>query len=782
MFASNSFQFETPNVIDPGDLPPSQPPRSDKIVRSHDPGEEKQQLSGVMGSETYYNERESAKRLLRSISDLDINGDSAAAAAYDPYDDDDEEGTAPNSHSLPSVDEARMYAASLLSENKRRNSRSFQRTVQLSAAPKSKHLVRQHALFVAAKVCSVVIAIVLITVVVVVATTRNKSNAKNYTGSSSNNSNYTYPTDKVPNAADRRQQVLAFLLANGISSQDELSKNDSPQAIAANWIAQYDVLQRPVPTNTTLQQQSRFVQRYALATVFFALNGPSWTDDLKFLSAQDECAWFKTKTVQEYVTRNVAIGVTCDVDLNVKSLYIPENELQGTLPDELQYLTRLDMVGMPYNRLRGTFPSEYRSLTNLFYLDVKYNRLSGPLPDFAQDMRMLEVLGLSNNDFAGPVPAGFGSLGRLKTLALDDNALTGSLTWANNLSELEFFYAERNAFTGQIDDSFFTSLTKLRELDLSSTSVDGPNGLPMHFLQHPALEVLDLSYTQMNGTIPEFSLANTVLQFLSLRNTGISGPIPYSISNLQKLWHLDLTGNALSSEIPNTMGVMKSLYYLFLGQNNFAPSVEFPPMLSQLRNLHELDMSGTSLQGSIPSWVRFLSQLTFLDLSNNALKGTIPTEVWNVTNLEFLLVHDNQLTGTIPTQGVTNVANFQIVSIYKNNFTNGNINYFCEKSGNLAFMAADCNMTCSSDCCRSCCDKYAADAYSKSGSSCFQGELPKFLDGFEGMWEFRYQRAPYAYDTAILNSSNVGNNFTTEVVSYPNPQGGSYLPIAPGTP
>jgi Leucine-rich repeat (LRR) protein len=815
MLGPDRFAFETPNVIDPGDLPPSQPSRPDQplaeTLRSnmnggtqsdggsgkttHSDDESSQvSLQTLPSSNRYHDER--SARLLRDSADLDL---SPPTEPYDPYrnhqdddegdDDDDLEGAAADNnkhHSLPSVDEARLYAASLLQDSKRRGGRDFQRTIKLRlptlgksrTAPSDhnphRHVLRRQLMRYSRKF--LIVIVVLVVIIVIAVTVRNKHEAARNASPTTQNADSQKMNAHIKgiNTQKRKEDIIAFLIDQSVTSHYDLDDPNTPQSKAVDWLAQYDLLVRPVPTKVHSRQ--RFVQRYALATLYYALSGEEWTKKYKFLSSEDECGWFEEVPVSNYAAQDTAFGITCDPNLAVQSLFVPDNNLTGSLPSELRFLSSLDMIALPNNAVRGTIPREFHSWTNLRYIDLKYNRISGMLPSWIGDFSKLEVLGLSNNEFAGGVPANFGSLGRLKTLAVDDNALTGDLDWANHLTNLQYFYGERNSFTGQVDSNFLSNLLHLNELDLSSTALSGKD-LPLHLLDHPSLEVLDLSYNIITGSLPEIPNVNKVLKYLSLRHCNMTGTIPRSMRQLQGLDHLDLNGNLFAGTIPNILGQMTNLKYLFLGSNNFTETSEMPPLLSQLTLLRELAIDSSNLGGTIPSWMAYLEFLTLLNLSSNRLTGTIPQAIWDLPKLSFLLLHNNQLSGQIPSQ-VQIASNIQVLTLFENSFT-GNVSYFCAANPEVALVAPDCTVACDPSCCKKCC---------KAGEmECFRTELPMYLSGYEGMWEYGFDRASYSFDPVILESGLVstqaglngtppqlvvGDNFQYPVDQTPN----KYLP------
>ena len=748
MFGSDRFTFETPNVIDPGDLPPSRPQRLSGSSGEGTPSTQgSDEDSSSSGNDDYQDARTSPARLLRDIGDLDLTP-KASVVPYDPYDEEEgadeaEEDTyrtyskyGRNQHSLPSVEEARNYAATLLGRNPKRSGdmSPLKRTVKIDAPMRRGYFwhpkkMRYYGIRIMA-----VLAILGVAIGVGVAVSRKRSGSPDDIPPAD-------PTKISAKYAERREEIVRFLSENDITSMEDFEEEGSPQSKAANWMAAFDRMEVPVPEEYT--PYSEFIQRYALAVFFYSTNGSEWDEGLKFLSSEHECGWYETKEMMDHVWQEVAVGVSCDESLLVRSLYIPSNNLLGPLPSELGHLRQLDMLALPHNQISGRLPDEMSMLSNLDYLDLKYNSVSGFLPDWIGDLYRLEVLGLSNNQFAGSVPPNYSTLGRLKTLGLDDNALTGSIEFASYLTKLEYFWADRNLFEGTVNDSFLYKSSKLVQLDLGFNALHGID-FPRHLLQHPNLEVLDMSDLEFTGTLPALVYENNILEYLSIRRGGLGQEIPPTIAKLKKLRHLDLSSNDFTGEMPNEMATMIELSFLFLGDNNFTESNSFPPFLADMKSLHELSLTNTGIGGFIPTWLRHLTELRLVDLSNNNIQGSIPSEVWNLPELSYLIMNDNSLTGEIPTD-IESPDKFQIISLYNNPGITGGADYFCQQKPDMDLVAIDCAITCTTDCCTCC----------SGDDNCFEGEVAKYLTWYEGMWEFNYTRPAYSYDPAILVESGV---------------------------
>ncbi|RZS16083.1 hypothetical protein BHM03_00048032 [Ensete ventricosum] len=108
--------------------------------------------------------------------------------------------------------------------------------------------------------------------------------------------------------------------------------------------------------------------------------------------------------------------------------------------------------------------------------------------------------------------------------------------------------------------------------------------------------------------LPDMSLAGPLDAFnfsalgslanLNLSYNQLDGTIPPAIATLSQLVTLDLTGNLFAGGIPIEMGSMKGLQFLSLSQNQIMSSV--PPSLSNLSGLTHLDLGQNKLRGAIP--------------------------------------------------------------------------------------------------------------------------------------------------------------------------------------
>jgi Leucine-rich repeat (LRR) protein len=127
------------------------------------------------------------------------------------------------------------------------------------------------------------------------------------------------------------------------------------------------------------------------------------------------------------------------------------------------------------------------------------NWLNGSIPDALRSLKRLQTLGLGTNFLSGPTPIWLGELKALQTLNLGANAgdnpdgtqgLTGTLPDAlSDLPDLSVLNVETNALVGSIPRQL-CKRNKLTVLKLRSNQLEGA---PTHITQCTQLTQLDIS-------------------------------------------------------------------------------------------------------------------------------------------------------------------------------------------------------------------------------------------------------------------------------------------------
>ncbi|XP_024986313.1 receptor-like protein 6 [Cynara cardunculus var. scolymus] len=281
--------------------------------------------------------------------------------------------------------------------------------------------------------------------------------------------------------------------------------------------------------------------------------------------------------------------------------------------------------------LRGTIHpnSTLFNLPRLQRLNLAFNDFTdSQLPrEIGRFVDSLTHLNISQCGFTGQVPSDISLLRKLVSLDLSSNGVSLQLKprVLNNLlrnSTLLRDLSLADVNIGLVLPTYLDIPPSLKLLNLSFTGLQGK--LPDNIFNLRYLEKLDLSYNNdLDSRLPEVNTSTSVaLEWLSLSSTNLSGEIPYSIGHLKYLNYLDLSLNkGLSGEIPYSIGHLESLNTLRLDYCGLAGSL--PKSIVNLRHLTTLDLSSNMLNGSLPSGFFALRSLKLLSLTQNQFVGKI---------------------------------------------------------------------------------------------------------------------------------------------------------------
>ena len=368
---------------------------------------------------------------------------------------------------------------------------------------------------------------------------------------------------------------------------------------------------------------------------------------------------------------------------NLQHLYLQSNQLTGSIPRELGQLTNLQSLELYDNQLTGSIPPALGQLTNLQFLGLDNNQLTGSILPALGQLTNLQHLGLSDNQLTGSIPPELGQLTNLQSLYLHGNQLTGSIPSAlGQLTNLHTLWLGGNQLTGSIPPAL-GQLTNLQHLGLSGNNLSGCIPAGLQAIPSNDLGQLGLSPCDGSGSLPKLDDRDRAVLIafytatgggsawtggnwgsdigtwegvttdqegrvirLELSESDLTGSIPPELGQLTNLQTLVLSGTQLTGSIPRELGQLTNLQHLWLHSTQLTGSI--PSALGQLTNLQGLGLNDNQLTGSIPSALGQLTNLQVLGLHTNQLTGSIPPELGQLTNLQYLGLSGNNLSGCIP--------------------------------------------------------------------------------------------------------------------------------------
>ncbi|KAF3454500.1 hypothetical protein FNV43_RR04948 [Rhamnella rubrinervis] len=322
----------------------------------------------------------------------------------------------------------------------------------------------------------------------------------------------------------------------------------------------------------------------------------------------------------------------------------------GTIPSSIWNLSELTFLDLSWNHFTGhhQLPSTLRNLAKLTFLLLESSQLNGEIPFSLGNLTQLKYLSLSNNNLSGIIEFGyFSRLSNLQVISLSSNSL--SVTTTNISSELPKFAI---LFLASCNLSEFPEFLKTQDqliaLDLSLNRIKGE--IPKWFwgIGNNKLAKLDLSWNELHGSLKVPPLL-TSMSYFRITGNNLTGRIHPSLRKWTRLKFLDLSKNHFGGTIPQWLGRLAgSLEFLNLKENNFQGSI---PPISTNGNMHNmmrvLDLSHNQLQGKVPQSLINCSNLQILNLGHNQISDTFPFWLQNLSELQIILLRSNNFFGTV---------------------------------------------------------------------------------------------------------------------------------------
>ncbi len=251
----------------------------------------------------------------------------------------------------------------------------------------------------------------------------------------------------------------------------------------------------------------------------------------------------------------------------------------------------------------------------LYYRALDSAERSAEIGDWIADLPYLGTIFIANVTFTKPISQQIASLPRLYSLnVLFSKNVQLPVIPSNVFLPLTELIIYDSDLSGAFPD--LGPYPNLTRLELSGTQVDGT--IPASLGSHQYLSSITLVSGRLSGTIPKELGQLSKLRFLYLYGNSLTGTIPPELASLPLLIQFHVNDNKLNGTIPRELA-SQYISYQRMKNNQFTGTI--PVEYASMTYLYELDVSGNKLTGTIPTGLASLPYLTLFNVSNNPLSG-----------------------------------------------------------------------------------------------------------------------------------------------------------------
>ena len=188
-----------------------------------------------------------------------------------------------------------------------------------------------------------------------------------------------------PKITRKHEKTLKWLFKN--IGENQIGTRNTPQNEAACWVFR--------------DNKGFSVQRFVMATIYYATAGAAWDINTDWITRKHECSWY---------------GVQCSMSRKVVNLDLGYIQVDGLVPREIGLLKDLRDLDLHGNDLQGVIPHKLMAgLKKLEFFRIHMNGMFGALHKEIMHMKALKELYAFGNYIAGSIPKELATLKNLGT-------------------------------------------------------------------------------------------------------------------------------------------------------------------------------------------------------------------------------------------------------------------------------------------------------------------------------------------------------------------------------
>jgi hypothetical protein len=436
----------------------------------------------------------------------------------------------------------------------------------------------------------------------------------------------------------------------------------------------FDIKQVAIPAFEHDYHYKSFCRRYAIVVGGCVVLGIAVVVLLLVILSNDTAPVYQTDAPS--VTKAPTASPTKNTRESIVINYLTEELAPKVLVDGTSYSKAADWFLYQDSQPAGLSVQRY-ALAVFYFFSTRngskpWRSCNPPFLSFSEEPRSSSEKNYSATEntnictFLEPTRSPDGS-------SMESKEIPGKIRWLSSFHECEwqgvvcsvFNQVQSISLAGQGIQGNFSSLFTGMAGDEEEEDNYFSNSL---FRAFPFLQIINLSYNDLTGTLPASFADFPDLLNLELHGNSLSGEIPSSLfDKFTSLQLLNLGENRLSGSLDTKIGQLTELRGLHLHQNYFRG--QFPSEIGKLSSfLTHSRIYGNKFSGLLPTELGRLTHLIDFQYANNLFKGTIPTQFGQLTSIDIFRLDDNQLSGTIPVE-LCNLTNSRAILLERNVLT-----------------------------------------------------------------------------------------------------------------